>query len=98
MALMKDRTRDADTFGWLADLGRDVWRGARGLRKSRSFTVTAIVSLALGIGANSAVFTLANAVLLRPLAVREPSRLIHISTAGSRQPVRHDSPGGGRRD
>ena len=83
IALMKDRTRDADTFGWLADVGRDVWRGARSLRKSRSFTVTAIVSLALGIGANSAIFTLADAILLRPLAVREPSRLIHISTAGS---------------
>ena len=83
VALVQDRMRDTDTFGWLADLARDVWRGAGALRRSPSFALTAIASLALGIGANSAVFTLADAILLRPLAVREPSRLVHISTAGS---------------
>lgn len=82
VALTKDRARDADTLAWLGDLGRDVRRAARGLRKNPTFTATAIVSLALGIGANTAMFTLANAVLLRPIAVRDPSRLIRISTIG----------------
>src|SRR5471032_2566686 len=82
VALAKDQARDADTLGWLRDLGRDVRRAARGLRKHPGFTATATVSLALGIGANTAMFTLANAVLLRPIAVRDPSRLIRISTAG----------------
>lgn len=82
VALAKDQARDADTLAWLGDLGRDVRRAARGLRKSPGFAATAIVSLALGIGANTAMFTLANAVLLRPIFVRDPSRLIQIATAG----------------
>ena len=57
---------------------RDIAYGFRQLRKHPAFTCVAIVSLALGIGANTAIFSLVNTVLLRPLPVREPSRLIEV--------------------
>jgi hypothetical protein len=49
--------------------------GIRQLCKHPAFTILAIISLALGIGANTAIFSLVNTVLLRPLPVKEPSRL-----------------------
>ena len=49
VAFAKDQARDVDTLAWLRDLGRDVRRAARGLRKNPSFATTAIVSLALGV-------------------------------------------------
>jgi putative ABC transport system permease protein len=71
---------------WLEDLGRDVALAIRMLRRSRGFAVAAVVSLALGIGAASAIFSVVNAVLLRPLAYRDPERLVvvwHGGTAAS---------------
>src|SRR6266480_732863 len=59
-------------------LFRDVRYGIRQLRKHTAFTILAIISLALGIGANTAIFSLVNTVLLRPLPVKEPSRLIEV--------------------
>jgi putative ABC transport system permease protein len=82
VALTKDRVRDTSTLAWLGDLARDIRRAARGLRRNPGFAVTAIASLALGIGANTALFTLADAVMLRPIGAHDPSRLIRISTAG----------------
>ena len=59
-------------------LFRDVRYGIRQLCKHPAFTILAIISLALGIGANTAIFSLVNTVLLRPLPVKEPSRLIEV--------------------
>jgi predicted permease len=73
--LMKERTRDADLFSWLESVAQDIRFGIRTLRKNPAFTAVAILTLALGIGANTAIFSLFDAVLLESLPVREPGRL-----------------------
>ncbi len=61
---------------WLESMVQDVRYGLRQLRKSPGFTFIAILSLTLGIGANTAIFTLLNAILLRPLPVQSPRELL----------------------
>ena len=76
--VQKENTRDADVFQWLDSVIDDVRYAARMLRNSPAFAVVAIVSLALGIGANTAIFTLINAVILRSLPVTHPEQLVRV--------------------
>src|ERR1700722_6587389 len=73
---IKEDCRQSRGTMWLESLVQDVRFGLRQLRKSPGFTFIAILSLMLGIGANTAIFTLLNAILLRPLPVQKPSELL----------------------
>lgn len=72
-------------------MANDIRYGLRTLAKSPVITVVAILSLALGIGANTAIFSLLNALLLRPLPVRDPARLVHLYTTTAANPDRKGS-------
>jgi len=63
---------------WLESIGQDIRYGVRGLKRSPGFAVAAILMLALGIGANTAIFSLVRAVVLRPLPFPNPDRLVLI--------------------
>jgi predicted permease len=75
---IKEECRDV-RGRWLEDLGKDLRYTARTLRRSPGFLVVSVLSLALGIGANTAIFSLINAVMLRSLPVQEPERLVQIT-------------------
>ena len=80
---VKDHTRDAGWESRLENVWRDVRFAVRGLRRFPGFAAVAILTLALGIGANSAVFSVVNGLLLRALPVTAPERLAMISTQHS---------------
>ena len=80
VAVARDRTEDADLFRWLDDLRRDVLYGLRMLRRSPGFALLAILCLTLGIGANAAVFSWIEGILLRPFPlVAEQDRLFAVT-------------------
>ncbi len=77
-ALSREATREARGVGPLQDLGRDLRHGLRQLRRAPGFTVVATLTLAIGIGAATAIFTVVDRVLLRPVPFADPDQLVVI--------------------
>lgn len=78
IAQAMEAMRDQRGLPWLADMIGDGRIGVRMMRRSPIFSIVAILSLGLGIGANSAIFSLVNTLILRPLPVHEPDRLVEV--------------------
>ncbi|HEY3826590.1 MAG TPA: ABC transporter permease [Bryobacteraceae bacterium] len=86
---VKEQVRDVRSGAWLSALLQDLRYAARGLWNNPGFAAVVVLSLAIGIGANTALFSVLNAVLLRPLPVAHPEQLFALSNPLSRSSVKN---------
>jgi putative ABC transport system permease protein len=88
---IRETYRDVSRLRWVEDLWQDLRYGARMLLKSKGVTIIAVLSLAAGIGANTVIFSLVNAILLRARPVAEPGKLVELYTSDQRHPYQATS-------
>ena len=87
----KERVRTARHGAWLDEVGRDVRYAARNCASNPGFTIVVVLTLALGIGANTAIFSLIDALMLRSLPVRDPQQLVQVKMGEPAKPDVHFS-------
>src|SRR5687767_571526 len=92
VSLQADRTRDMDVSLWIDTLVRDLKYAITSLSRTPGFSIAVILTLALGIGANGAVFSAINAVVLQPLPFPEADRLMRLRQVQQRSAEGHIAP------
>ncbi len=87
LTIVRERCRESNGISWLSSLWQDIGFGWRSLRHNPAFTVTALLALILGIGANTAMFTLIRGVLLQPIPLPDSDRIVTICSGAFRNGV-----------